>query len=126
MSGCNDCKDGKLCHYHERHQPKKYVLKRTPLKPSQKKIKPRSDKRAKQERGYNKKRKDYLNKYSVCQAGLAGCTKVATTIHHLEGRIGALLTDTDNFIALCMNCHVFVENHPKEAKELNLSKNRII
>jgi len=109
------CTDTNPCHYCQRQ------AERAKKKP----IKPRSDKRAKQETEYNKKRKDYLNKYSVCQAGLVGCTKVATTIHHIEGRIGALLTDTDNFIALCMNCHVFVENHPKEAKELKLSKSRL-
>lgn len=104
---------------------KEHPLKRTPLKRSGTKIKKRSDKRAKQEREYSVKRKKYLEANSECQARLPMCTHVSTTIHHPGGRIGDLLTDESNFIGLCLPCHEWVESHPKEAKEMNLSKSRL-
>jgi hypothetical protein len=85
-----------------------------------------SSKRAKEEREYSKKRKDFLNRYRICQAGLKMCTHEATTVHHMEGRIGDLLNDESKWLAVCLPCHEWVETHPKEAKELNLSKNRIV
>lgn len=89
-------------------------------------IKRVSNKRAKQLRLYNKQRKRILEDNNECKAKLPMCTNIATTIHHIAGRMGDRLNDEDNMIPLCMPCHEWVETHPKEAKQLGLSKSRIV
>ncbi len=92
-------------------------------KPKTSKIKPRSDKRARQEREYEKKRKEYLQDNPVCK--FKGCNLEATTIHHPKGRLGKLLTDETNFLGLCMDHHLFVENNPNYAKANGYSLGRL-
>jgi hypothetical protein len=96
-------------------------------KPARQPIARRSKKRAKQERQYLKARELYLKAHPDCQAMLevAGCSKVATTIHHPGGRIGDDLTDPLNMIGACMECHTWIETHPKEAKAMGLSISRL-
>lgn len=74
------------------------------------KIKPLSDKRAKQNRAYLTLRKVYLENNKTCAIKLKGCTKKATEIHHSEKRTGALLTNIEFFVATCRSCHTKVEN----------------
>lgn len=88
-----------------------------------KRIKPRSDKRAKQEREYLEKRKKYLQDNPVCK--FKGCNLEATTVHHPKGRLGKLLTDETNFLGLCMEHHVYVENNPNFAKANGYSLGRL-
>lgn len=73
---------------------------------------------------YKFKRTEFLETYPICQAKLQGCTKGSTQIHHKKGRIGDLLTDTTHFLAVCHSCHHWIELHPLESKELNLSLER--
>ena len=94
-------------------------------KPKPKGIKPRSKKRAIQEREYAKKRKEYLSNHLYCEMRLEGCLIVANQIHHIESREGNLLTDTSNFMACCHPCHAWVTEHSKEAIELGLSVSRL-
>lgn len=96
-------------------------------KPKQQKpIKPRSDKRAKQEREYlNKTRPEVLKQYSVCQARIKCIGAPATECHHMIGRIEHRLNDKANIITLCHDCHVFCEMNPEQAKALNISNNRL-
>lgn len=95
-------------------------------KPKEKKpIKPRSDKRAKQEREYLKIRKNYLEFYPSCQARVKCLGAQSTEVHHKAGRSGELLTDEFNFIAICHDCHVWAELNPEAAKALNISTNRL-
>ena len=75
-----------------------------------KRIKPLSDKRTVQNDLYLKLRKIYLDSHNMCDVRLIGCTHYATEIHHAEGRIGFRLTDISNFVAICRNCHILVEN----------------
>lgn len=89
------------------------------------KIKKVSEKKKKQDDEYSKLRKIYLDAHPFCEAKLPGCTGDATDIHHLAGRIGEKYLDVTNFIALCRSCHSYIEIHPKEAKELGFSKNRL-
>ena len=85
----------------------------------------RSTKRAAQEREYSKLRKDFLLSSQTCQAQLQNiCTTHATDIHHMKGRIASLLTDTNFFLAVCRQCHTWIEMHPVEAKELKYSISR--
>lgn len=84
-----------------------------------------SKKRAKQYRDYSKVRKEFLLENPYCQARIPGCTIEATDVHHKKGKIEGLLTDTNNFVAICRSCHSWVEEHPAKAKEMGLSKSRL-
>ena len=44
----------------------------------------------------------------------------ADQVHHLRGRLAALLLDTRYFIPLCQRCHSFVHAHPNSARESGL------
>lgn len=87
-------------------------------------IKKVSDKMAVNLREYKKVRTEFLTLHPNCQANLKNCTKVATQIHHKKARIGSLLTDATHFLAVCHSCHHWIELHPLESKELNLSLER--
>lgn len=81
-----------------------------------------SKKRASQENKYRTIRKKFLEQNPDC----IRCNGMATEIHHAKGRIGDLLLDTQYFKPVCRYCHHWIENHPKEAKELGLSVSRLI
>lgn len=83
-----------------------------------------SKKRAGEELVYQKKRKVFLEKHPVCEWP-DKCKKKSVDIHHKAGRIGALLTDENNMIALCREHHVVAELNPKMAKEKLVSKSRL-
>ena len=74
---------------------------------------------------YGKKRAAYLAICSTCQAGLVDCTGQATEIHHKAGKVGENYTKISNFLAVCRNCHRWIEENPNEAKELGLSESRL-
>lgn len=84
-----------------------------------------SKKLSKEQSIYRGKRIIFLAENPYCKAALKGCTGIATTVHHTKGRIGLLLNDVTFWVGLCINCHKWVEEHPKEAKELGLSKDRL-
>lgn len=62
----------------------------------------------------------YLKKNPICEV----CKiQKAIEIHHKSGRAGeALYSD---FLAVCHGCHVWIEEHPEEAKEKGYSISRI-
>lgn len=72
------------------------------------------------------RRKEYLLIHPSCEAKIvSNCSMEATEIHHKAGRLGSLLVDDTNFLAVCRNCHQFIELNPKIAKELGFSTNRL-
>lgn len=75
---------------------------RTTLK-EKKPIKKVSTKRAAENQVYARLRKEYLEAYPVCE--VVECHWKATEIHHMAGRVGDLLTDVNNFLAVCDVCH---------------------
>lgn len=89
------------------------------------KIKPTSKKRAKQTREYQVIRIQYLIDNPICEARIKCCGNKATEVHHMEGRIGKLLTDIENFIAVCQPCHRYIEENPNVSKEKGFSLNRL-
>lgn len=97
----------------------------TPKPVTKTRIANRSKKRAKQEREYAEQRSFFLLKWGYCQAKLPGCRGEATDIHHPEGRMGDALLDQNNWLPVCRPCHTWIEEHPKEAKELGLSRSRL-
>lgn len=83
-----------------------------------------SNKKQKLDKEYSLLRKKYLSDNPFCEANLPGCQKYSTDIHHKKGR-GEFYLDITTFLSVCRKCHVFIETHPIEAKELNLSINRL-
>lgn len=98
----------------------------TKIKPTQKRISPRSPKRVKEDALYSVKRKQYLSINPLCHAHISGiCTQQATDVHHKQGRIGDLLLDETRWLAVCRACHTWIEEHSQESRELGFSIKRI-
>ena len=94
---------------------------KTPRKPIPKATKSR----AAQVIEYRKIRKAYLKVNPACESGpllwpMAKCSRVATDIHHMRGRIGAMLTKEAYFLPVCRTCHCYIHDNPKDARELHL------
>ena len=137
---CDDCQ-GKLNYIYKRDGREGYCkngwlkklskaeptqLKRSSLPRSQTPIKKRSDKRAKQELAYSALRKAFLQTHPRCQAHVDhNCLGKATECHHKQGRIGELLCDDTKFLAVCRNCHFFIENNREEAIDRGWSELRL-
>lgn len=73
---------------------------------------------------YKKLRIKFLSD-KMCQAKIYNCSLKAHDVHHMSGRVGDNMLDTSNWLAVCRSCHTWIENNPKEAKELGFSKNRL-
>jgi|LakMenE18May11ns_1017448.scaffolds.fasta_scaffold9783909_2 hypothetical protein len=83
-----------------------------------------SGKKAKLDRLYTTMRKKFLDLYPICQANLDCCSTKATDIHHKAGR-GKFYLDTTTWIAVCRECHTWIELNSEKAKELGLSISRL-
>lgn len=58
----------------------------------------------------------------MCEAHLSNvCTQKATDVHHKAGRTGDNYLDESTWLAACRSCHMWIETHPKEAREMGLS-----
>lgn len=89
-------------------KPKKPIVKK------EYKIKPRSDKRAKEERIYLTKTAPELKAaYPICQRCNAA---PGIECHHMKGRIAALLNNKKYIIVLCHNCHQWEQANPEAAR----------
>lgn len=88
-------------------------------------IKKVSDKMRERLRLYYKVRETYLDGNIGCEAKLSGCNGTATEIHHKAGKTGDLLFNDDYFLAVCRPCHHWIEDNPREAKQMNLSTDRL-
>tara|TARA_R110000751_G_scaffold1991_2_gene7692 strand:+ start:3821 stop:4084 length:264 start_codon:yes stop_codon:yes gene_type:complete len=82
-----------------------------------------SKKMAKTNREYSKLRIEFLTDRPNCMASLPGCTLRAAEIHHKKGR-GKYHNDITTWLSVCRVCHDWIETHPEEAIELNLSITR--
>jgi hypothetical protein len=92
-------------------------------KPKPSKIKPRSDKRAKQEREYLKMLPKFFEENPICQVN--GCNLESSQCHHKKGRLGALLTNKKYFMAVCAEHHEKIETQPNWAKANGYSLSRL-
>lgn len=68
--------------------------------------------------------KIYLKNNTLCKANRPGCTIKAKEVHHKRGR-GQYLLDETTWLPVCKHCHRWIEDHPKAAKALGLSENRL-
>lgn len=53
------------------------------------------------------------------------CDPELLTVHHKRGR-GPYLLDTTTWLAACMSCHRYIEDHPEIAKENGWSESRMM
>ena len=91
-------------------------------------LRPRSAKRARQEATYRATVRELLTRRPWCAAGwqldadgVAGiCTGRATQAHHRAGRDGDRLTDPDDLVPVCADCHRWIHAHPADAYRLGL------
>lgn len=82
-------------------------------------------KRAKANREYSTARLIHLEAHPFCERCLRdGQQIIATDIHHLAGRDGERLIDSENFLSTCRTCHEWLHAHPQEAKQLGYSRTR--
>lgn len=87
-------------------------------------IKKITEKRAKQNREYLEIREQFLEQYPVCQ--VKDCQNKATEIHHIQGRANDLLTNPENFLAICSTHHTHFTTNSAEAIKEGYSKLRSI
>jgi hypothetical protein len=91
-----------------------------PIPISKVEIKKVSSKESKRQRAYKELRDSYLEKHPLCES----CsTSRSSEIHHKKGRIGENLFN--HFLAVCHDCHVWIENNPELAKEQGFSISRL-
>lgn len=114
------CPDNGPC---RKSKPKK---PRTPLKRSKKRINPTSAKQHKRISVYRTLRKQFLSAHPNCRAQLAGCSLIATDVHHMAGRIGNELFNIGTFLPVCRSCHSWIESHPIESKEKGFNLSRLV
>lgn len=76
-------------------------------------VKKITEKRAKQNREYLEIRVHFLEQYPMCQIG--GCNNKSTEVHHMKGKANDLLTNPENFLAICSDCHRKITEHSAEA-----------
>ena len=86
-----------------------------------------SEKRKVENKEYSKEAKAYLAAHPVCEAQVVeNCTGKSIEIHHRRKRNSKDdRINPDNFLATCRPCHLWVESHPKQAKELGLSESHL-
>ena len=83
--------------------------------PKRTRIRPISKRRAERLRIYAIVKACHLRLHPTCQK--CGYKK-GLSIHHVRGRVGALLYDARYFKTLCRLCHTWAHQFPKQAQEM--------
>lgn len=73
-----------------------------------------SAKRAKENREYTKRRKEFLSRHRWC---VVYPYEPATEVHHKDGREGSLLNQEELWLAVSRRGHEFIHQHPNEARK---------
>ena len=119
-AGCENYREGNTpycasCNHRQRKEAKTL---NTPVKLNAK-IKKVSDKRAGELARYSRLKAQYIAIHQICE--VVGCNKQAVDIHHQKGRENDLLMDTNYWMAICRDHHVYYTEHSKEAIEQGIS-----
>jgi hypothetical protein len=123
LKKCAGC--SQLKHIWKSHKKDKYCKECWYTIEKPKSISPVSEKRRVEMDEYSKKRLAFLSLHQRCQAYLVGCTGTSTDVHHKAGRVGDNYLNMNTWLAVCRDCHTYIETHPEEAKELGLSESRL-
>lgn len=105
---------------------KSSLRRKTPLRRKKElkryaKIKPVSDKRRIQNAVYVRVKKAYLEAHPICEACLhleVENPSKSEDLHHVYGRISALLCDSRFFLAVCRHHHDWIHANPNLARYL--------
>lgn len=62
------------------------------------------------------------NRY--CKVKMKGCTKVATVVHHVRGRIGDQVFEVKDWLPSCPHCNIYLESKDKEARDKGVKKSK--
>lgn len=67
----------------------------------------------------------FLEKHPLCEVRLSpDCTKIATCIHHVRGRLKDNLFNVKSWKSCCETCNLRAETHHKEAEEAGMKKSK--
>ena len=122
LKKCNGCDELKLIWKSDKKD--KYCKECWYKKDPPKKVNPISKKMKVTMDEYSKKRTAFLALYPMCQAKVHACSVTATDVHHMAGR-GENHNNVNTWIAVCRNCHSWIETNPDAAKELGFSQSRL-
>ena len=107
-------------------------MRRSPMPKRKKPMRNRTPKRAKEERAYNKRVKEWKLEnlwclachpiwvYSTGMQGRYGGAQPTVDNHHRAGKEGKLLLDESWWLPVCRKCHEWIGAHANIARELNL------
>jgi hypothetical protein len=123
LKKCARCEQMK--HIWKSHGKEKYCKECWYSIDKPKSIPPVSKKRQGEMDKYSKLREAFLFAKPQCEAYLVGCTRTSTEVHHKAGRVGENYLKIGTWLAVCRNCHQWIEEHPEEAKELGFSESRL-
>ena len=100
------------------------VAKKPTVSKVRKPIRQKSSKMTSLDTVYSKMRINFMYDYPLCQAKVVdNCMGASTDVHHKKGR-GKYHLDVTTWLSTCRQCHMWIEEHPKEAIELGLSIKR--
>mgnify|MGYP003595656112 CR=1 FL=1 len=89
-------------------------------------INPMSEKHKKTIEEYKPIRKKFLEENPICQANVKCNGAEATDVHHTKKKSSKKdWLDSNYFLAVCRDCHCWIEINPTEAKRLGLSINHL-
>jgi hypothetical protein len=123
LKKCAGCEE--LKHIWKSHGKDKYCKQCWYNIEKPKSISPVSTKRRGEMDEYARLRDAFLTAKPRCEAKLVGCTGISTDVHHKAGRVGDNYLKIGTWLAVCRNCHTWIETNPAEAKELGFSRSRL-
>ena len=110
-------------HLYPKQQAAEREIKVKAPKPS-KEIPKRSDKQKEIMAELKKLYPIFLAKHKTCEIDGPECTKIATIIHHTEGRLPSKVMDSTKWVASCAPCNSWVESHHAEAAKRGFKKSK--
>ena len=126
---CNNCntdqfiwKNDKGSRYCKNCWYKSKEIKAKPL--VRKPINQKSKKMQSADQAYTILRRKFMEEKPMCEAALHCCSMQSTDVHHKKGR-GEYHLIVSTWLSVCRLCHTWIEEHPKEAKELGYSEQRL-
>lgn len=122
-AGCENYREGSTdycssCNRQARKEAQELMKEAKVKKP----IKAVADKRAKQLQQYSKLKAQYIAIHQICE--VVGCNAQAVDIHHQRSRTNENLLDTNYWMAICRQHHIYYTEHSKEAIEKGYSYER--
>ena len=81
-------------------------------------LSPISDRRRRRDADYRAARTEvFLRADGMCEMFTPACSRVGVEAHHVRGRVGRLLTDTEWLMWVCRECHDYAHAHPAVSYE---------